>query len=81
MNNGSSYRRFAGRDSLFSSARFGGEGDQLQSMEAGASSYDVDQDIEELHSSVKRLKHVSRAIQEETSITGKILETLVRICD
>ena len=75
MNNGSSYRRFAGRDSLFSSARY--EGDQLQSMEAGASSYDVDQDIEDLHSSVKRLKHVSRAIQEETSITGKILETLV----
>jgi predicted HAD superfamily Cof-like phosphohydrolase len=46
-------------------------------METGASSYDVDEDIEDLHSSVKRLKHVSKAIQEETSITGKILETLV----
>jgi hypothetical protein len=47
---------------------------QVESMEAGV--YDVDEDIMDLHSSVLRLKHVSKAIQEETTITGKILETL-----
>ena len=47
---------------------------QLESMEAGV--YDVDEDIMDLHSSVLKLKNVSKAIQEETSITGKILETL-----
>lgn len=75
--------RYAGRESLFSSTRRGGDQTssgfhhQLQSMEAGVSSFNIDEDIEDLHSSVKRLKNVSRAIQEETSITGKILESLV----
>ena len=47
---------------------------QVESMEAGV--YDVDEDIMDLHSSVLRLKNVSKAIREEASITGKILETL-----
>lgn len=47
---------------------------QVESMEAGV--YDVDEDIMDLHSSVLKLKSVSKAIQEESSITGKILETL-----
>ena len=46
---------------------------QVESMEAG---YDVDDDITDLHSSVLRLKNVSKLIQEETTITGKILESL-----
>jgi len=37
--------------------------------------YDVDEDIMDLHSSVLRLKNVSKAIREDASITGKILET------
>lgn len=45
-------------------------------MEAGT--YDVDEDIADLHSSVRRLKHVSKAIQEETSLTRQILDGLVR---
>ena len=47
---------------------------QVESMEAGV--YDVDEDIMDLHSSVLRLKNVSKAIREEASVTGKILETL-----
>lgn len=47
---------------------------QVESMEAGV--YGVDEDIMDLHSSVLRLKNVSKAIREEASITGKILETL-----
>ena len=47
---------------------------QVESMEAGV--YDVDEDIMDLHSSVLKLKNVSKAIQEETTITGRILETL-----
>ena len=47
---------------------------QVESMEAGV--YDVDEDIMDLHASVRRLKHVSKAIQEETTVTGKILEAL-----
>jgi predicted RNase H-like nuclease (RuvC/YqgF family) len=48
-------------------------------MEAGA--YDIDEDIADLHSSVKRLKHVSKAIQEETSLTQQIVETLENSLD
>ena len=48
---------------------------QMQRMEAGDS---FDEDIEDLHSSVRRLKQVSYAIQEETSLTSTILSGLVR---
>ena len=47
---------------------------QVESMEAGV--YDADEDIMDLHASVLKLKNVSKAIREEASITGKILETL-----
>eukprot|EP00890_Picochlorum_soloecismus_P005608 jgi/Picsp_1/6048/NSC_03402-R1_cell division cycle 5-like protein len=54
--------------------------DQLEiNMEAGT--YDIDEDIADLHSSVKRLKHVSKAIQEETSLTQQIVETLENSLD
>lgn len=54
------------------------QGDQVEIRMEGGHALDLDDEIEDLHSSVRRLKHVSKSIQEETSITQQILETLVR---
>lgn len=41
--------------------------------------YDLDEDIEGLRESVGRLKQVSYAIQEETALTQRVLESLVSL--
>lgn len=46
-------------------------------MESGTA-YDVDEDIEDLHASVRRLKQVSTAIQEENQLTKQVMDVLVR---
>ena len=46
-------------------------------IEAGTA-YDLDSEIEELVSSVGRLKQVSAAIQEEVSLTAQVMSGLVR---
>jgi hypothetical protein len=58
---------------------FGGPGpsadDQLQiSIESGT--LDIDSEIDQLRSSVGRLKQVSEAIQEENRLTGQVMDSL-----
>lgn len=55
---------------------FANNSDQVQvAIEAGTG-YDLDDEIEELRSSVGRLKQVSTAISEESRLTSQVLETL-----
>ncbi|KAI8109081.1 hypothetical protein M9435_005497 [Picochlorum sp. BPE23] len=80
----SSLRGYASRSGLSSRQSLFGNSSQSHeqleiNMEAGT--YDIDEDIADLHSSVKGLKHVSRAIQEETSLTQQIVETLENSLD
>lgn len=51
--------------------------DQLAINIESGTAYDLDDEIEELSSSVGRLKQVSSAIQEETQLTQQIMDGLV----
>lgn len=72
------YAQYGSRQPLFNNAA--APSDQLQiSIEAGQ--YDLDSEIDQLRSSVGRLKQVSEAISEENRLTAKVMDGLETAMD